>query len=133
MNKALAIYIAISFISIAVLGFIGVAFMNSNHMGCIASTSEGAMCPLGASVIDFINFHFNALKNFSLAVLVSWSMIVALSLLIYFVLDLNSVVGGILPITKPHLTGVSFYDFIPPVKLQLIRWLSFHENSPSFA
>lgn len=132
MNRTIATIIIFSFIGIAVFGFLGIEFMNNHHMGCIASTSQAGMCPESGSPMDFVNFHLNALKNFSVAVLSSLSILAALLVSVLLIVFAEQRRGALASeVTVPHPLRSVFLDFHPPLCAQLTHWLSLHENSPA--
>lgn len=57
------------FISFLGIGIFGFSVMGEGHMDCIATAVQGKMCPEASGSLGFINFHLNAAKFFSTAVL----------------------------------------------------------------
>ena len=98
--------------------------MQSHDGNCILAAAKGIDCPRGNSLIEYLNFHLDAYKDFSLTIL-SY-LLLAFSLFAFF---------------------FAFYLFKPlrPVALRyrtenfhshkrarkLARWHSLHENSPN--
>jgi hypothetical protein len=132
MTRVATIYIVISFVSVAVFGFLGISFMNDHHAACIVSTSSGAACP-GDSPISFINFHLNALKNFSTAVfsgnLFAGLLFLALALL-FVRLGWLTASSSARAVAIPRYFGQPIDRFSAPLKFQLVSWLSLLEFSP---
>lgn len=132
MSRTIATILTISFIGIAIFGFLGIEFMNGHHASCIVSTASGSMCPDSESPLGFINFHFNALKNFSTAVSPSFILLaLSLVLILSFAFGLLREKLRASRITTPRPSGRALLDFRPPLQAQFTHWLSLHENSPS--
>lgn len=70
MRHSLSIFLIVSFLSVAVFGFLGMGMSSHDHTGCIATAVQGGACPEALGAAGFINFHFNAARFFSTAVLV---------------------------------------------------------------
>ena len=134
MTRVITISIIVSFVAIAVFGFFGIEFMTSHHASCIVSTSQGGVCPEGAAPLDYVNFHLNALRNFSTAVFASVSFL-ALSLILVLVFALNLFGERMFApeVTTPRPFGCILTDFSPPLLARLSNWLSLHENSPTLS
>ncbi|KKQ90745.1 MAG: hypothetical protein UT16_C0031G0006 [Candidatus Azambacteria bacterium GW2011_GWA2_39_10] len=69
MKFAFITFLIISFVGVAVFGFVSMIFGDTHNGGCIASNRLGAFCPLN-SVFDFVVFHIGAFKYFSTAIFV---------------------------------------------------------------
>jgi len=130
MKSLLTILLIISFVGVAVFGFVSMIFGDTHNGGCIASNRLGAFCPLN-SVFDFVVFHIGAFKYFSTAIFVFslTLLLVALSFIIFSVLPrpLNN------DEDEDFVFGVQRGKF--PVFLknkEIIRWLSLHIKSPAF-
>lgn len=130
MRKAFAIAVLMGFVAIAVFGF---AAMGSNgghgHNDCIASMANGTECsetPPGT----FDSFHLDAYRNFSLGILataasVLFAALAAWTLAFGFVFELRA--------PLPAFFGGLCLRDRPPERAheKLIRWLAFHETSPT--
>ncbi len=130
MKFAFITFLIISFVGVAVFGFVSMIFGDTHNGGCIASNRLGAFCPLN-SVFDFVVFHIGAFKYFSTAIFVFslTLLLVALSFIIFSVLPrpLNN------DEDEDFVFGVQRGKF--PVFLknkEIIRWLSLHIKSPAF-
>ena len=140
MTRAITISIIVSFVAIAVFGFVGIEFMNSHNETCIVSTSQGGMCPEKSAPLDYINFHMNVLKSFSTAVFHSASMLGAFCVLLVMVLGFFASwrayaaerVAKEKNITMPH-PKAEFSRPSSPLLILFSHWLSLHENSPAFS
>lgn len=116
MNKFLTFFLILGFGALAVFGFLG---MNHGNSGCIAALASG---------IDCLSLnHLDIFKGFSTATLVSFAVLSLFVALVFFAAR---------PIPPPpfvwlRLTAVE--NFASFAKRQFIRWLSLHENSPSFS
>lgn len=124
MKTACTTFLICSFLAVALFG---VFAMNngSGHDGCIAAATQKTPCPEN-NVSEFIAFHLGALKIFSTAVF---------GVLLFAMVLLLGVFAGI-----SHPLGTFASRFAPQEtpRLQLsrwqrrfLRWLAFHENSPS--
>ena len=130
MKFAFITFLIISFVGVAVFGFVSMIFGDTHNGGCIASNRLGAFCQLN-SVFDFVVFHIGAFKYFSTAIFVFslTLLLVALSFIIFSVLPrpLNN------DEDEDFVFGVQRGKF--PVFLknkEIIRWLSLHIKSPAF-
>ena len=128
MKSVFITLLIISFVGVAVFGFISMIFGVDHNGGCIASNRLGALCPINNPLI-FLVFHLGAFKYFSTAVFGT-----VLLLLLF------GIVFSILP--KPlnsdeeedeFIFGRSFFESFCIFKKQLNHWLSLHTNSPTFA
>ncbi|KKS44346.1 hypothetical protein A2567_00515 [Candidatus Azambacteria bacterium RIFOXYD1_FULL_42_11] len=126
MKSAFIIFLIISFLGVAIFGFVSMIFGDIHNGGCIAENRLGAPCPLNGA-FTFVVFHLDAFKYFSTAVL-GVILLILLSGMIFSVLPrpLNGedddfvfqVQGGLFPV-------------LPKIR-RIIRWLSLHINSPDF-
>lgn len=134
--KSLAIILVIlSFVSIAVFGFLG---MNIGHSDCIMKVANGgSICPHD-STLDFIVFHVGALKGFSLAILdFSFLMIAAICLIVSLFLAFYNNLFDIYDCSK--IGNFSLFqkigEFLHSIeKIKLSHWLALSEKrdpSPS--
>jgi len=128
MKFALITLLIISFVGVAVFGFVSMIFGADHNGGCIAVNRLGSLCPINNPLI-FLVFHLGAFKYFSTAVFG------AVLLFLFF-----GIVFSILP--KPlnsdeegdeFVFGRNFFESFCIFKKQLNRWLSLHTNSPTFA
>lgn len=126
MKSAFTTLLIISFLGVAVFGFVSMIFGAQHNGGCIAS-KFGSLCPLN-NPLAFVIFHLGAFKYFSTAVF---------GAVLLFLLFRSSF--SILP--KPlngdeeddeFIFGYNFFDFFYAFKRRLNHWLSLHTNSPSF-
>jgi len=135
MKSAVSAITIIGFVGVAVLGFVA---MNHNsghgHSGCIVAITQGTACPEGSNVITFLNSHFNAFKNFSLATFgenTLNALLLAFVSLLFIGLGFSKAFLFRTPqlaLARHRFTG----SFSPPQKQELIHWLALHENSPAF-
>src|SRR3989344_2844219 len=125
MNSVLAKLLLIGFIAIAVFGFL--AMGHSSGEWCLASAANRAACPAGIS--GAVSFYTNAFKSFSLAVFAAGGMI-----LLAAVFGASSRLATVSLL--PALPQINFYQcpvfFKSFSETRELRWLSLHENSPSF-
>ena len=130
MKSVFIRFLIISFLGVAVFGFVSMVFGDTHNGGCIASSRLGAFCPLN-SAFNFVVFHIDAFKYFSTAVLIFslTSLFVALSFIVFSVLP------------RP-LNNEEDEDFVFKVQREksqillknkkIIRWLLLRINSPAF-
>lgn len=134
MKSVFITFLIISFIGVAVFGFISMIFDHGHNGGCIASNRLGALCPLN-SAFNFIVFHLDAFKYFSTAVFV-------FSLILLFA-ALSFVAFSILPrpLDKDEdddaFAAIRIYELSRMTriikKINFNNWLSLHTNSPALA
>ena len=126
MKFALTTLLIISFVGVAVFGFLSMIIGDMHSGGCIASNGLGAVCPLN-DIFTFVVFHLGAFKYFSTVILVAVLMI------------LFGVIFSVLPrpLDKDEdddfvfsTRSGKFPAFLKSKKI--IRWLSLHINSPAF-
>ncbi|MDP1689397.1 MAG: hypothetical protein Q8L47_04725 [bacterium] len=111
--------------------------MEGTHNACIAATARGESCPLENNLSQVLTYHFDSFRSFSTATL---SDNLSRMLLFLFALTLISGfwvfknIGSILAISTSSQNN---RPFLKPreslFQLNLIHWLSLHENSPSFS
>ena len=132
MKRAFIAFLIISFIAIAVFGFVSIGHTDGN-VGCIAETSQG-VCPMEGSSLGTAFFHLNSFKSFSTALITTDSLIslitIALSALIYALFALSHTSES------PILARVSYKiadkgPIISASKSRILSFLSLFENSPA--
>ena len=128
MKSAFITLLIISFIGVAVFGFLSMIYGDTHNGGCIASSGMNALCPLN-DVFTFVVFHLGAFKYFSTAVLASVLLVL-----------LSGMIFSLLP--RPLLDKDEDDDFVFSTQnrkfpiivksREITRWLSLHINSPAF-
>lgn len=69
MRSILATILTISFVAVAIFGFVAINPNGGRSFnGCIAAASHGGSCPGEESPLNIFDFHINAFKSFSTAV-----------------------------------------------------------------
>ena len=132
--KYLGVLLLIGFVGLAVFGIFSMNYTNGHdHDGCMAATAQGVDCPKEANLIDFVAFHFDAFRGFSLA---TFSESIMSTLLLAFASLLLFSLAFFSPhLFKPPQLAFNKYrfrdSFSPPQKQELIHWLALHENSPA--
>lgn len=131
MKRFLTAALILSFVVIAVFGFLG---MGHGH-GCIATLAQGGECSNSANPFAITLFHLDAFKEFSTAVFgdASVSLISALGILV-FAMGARGLERGVGQITLPVLTARrerSRQSFRAISQEKFSCWLALHENSPS--
>ncbi|MEK7624136.1 MAG: hypothetical protein AAB404_00180 [Patescibacteria group bacterium] len=130
-----AILLIVSFTSVAVLGFLVMTHTNGHNLngGCFVATSRGVDCPKQVNPLDYVSFHLEAFRSFSLAAF-------SANLANIFLLGLASILFiyfSVFPsfFSKQFQFNLGWYNFkacfSSPQKRELARWLALHENSPA--
>ncbi len=126
MKFAFVTLLIISFVGVAVFGFLSMIFGHMHDGGCIASNGINALCPLN-NIFTFVVFHLNVFKYFSTAVQVV-VLLIFLSGMIFSVLPR--------PLDKDEDDDFAFSWHVRKFPIlskskKIIRWLSLHINSPA--
>ena len=136
MNKfILTILLLLTVISLGSLGFFAMGH-HADHDGCIAAVANNVGCAASVSGLQFVAFHLNAFKSFTLGlvnnILIATFFLFALVFAGIFVLFKNRYLELI---QKNHfkIFRYSLELSIVFLEYKLIRWLAIHENSPSSA
>lgn len=133
MKSAFVTLLIISFVGVAVFGFVSMIFGDTHNGGCIASNRLGAFCPLN-STFDFVVFHIDAFKYFSTAIFIFslTLLLTALAFIAFSVLPrpLNNeededIFSAMQTCVLPRITRII-------QKIDFNNWLSLHINSPAF-
>lgn len=133
MKYLLIMALVISFPGIAFLGFADMHHHNEmqNHTAvCLFAASEGVNCPGQSNLLEFLNFHLGALKDYSTSAAASGVLLLIISLL-------TLLASALIKSIPPNLTPASRQSgktgaFFIPERFKFISWLSLLENSPSF-
>ena len=132
MKSLIVAILLAGFVSVAVFGVFGMhAGMRSHDDGCVAATAQWADCPKQASPFDYLTFHLDAYRNFSL---ITFGKSIMNILLLVFA-ALGTVFFSQHFSKPPQLLSQRYRSrdfFSPPQKQKLARWLALHENSPAF-
>lgn len=132
-KSSLSILILFAIVFIAVFGVFSMNMAMEHGQGCWASVANNVVCPESLSPLASVNFHFQALEKFSLAVFQnSWSLFLLLALVFFVFVKIF--------ISKQNLIRNYFYSIFRYANLifklsysKFIYWLSLLENSPSFS
>ena len=128
MKSALTTFLIISFLGVAVFGFVSMIFGNTHNGGCIASNRLGALCPLN-NIFNFVVFHLDAFKYFSTAVFAAASLLLLAGMVFsVFPRPLNDNEDD----DYVFSTQGRKFPILPKIK-EITRWLSLHINSPALA
>ncbi len=84
--KVLSSFLAISFISIAVFGFVGMGHFGS-HDSCLAAAANLGCLDSSDNSLAVANFHIETFKKFSTATLNLYISVLLLSLLFFIILE----------------------------------------------
>lgn len=131
--KCLGTCILVGFVGLAIFGVFWVHGGTQVHDGgCIAAMVQGMDCPKQGSLSDFFAFHLNAFKNFSAVVFGG----IPISLLAVYALAVWCMVRLLWrdALQKPdvaHAAKTRLYAHGFLFQQGLIRWLAFHEHSPT--
>jgi len=125
--------VLLSLISISVFGLF--AMTHGEHSGCIASVSEGIVCPASENNLASLNFHANTFKKLSAAILEFAGLpgilllVIGLAVFLYTRSSFARVpVAAITPVSfsRTRLAGLYATSYSP-----LRYWLALHEQRDS--
>lgn len=128
MTKAVSVSIIAAFVGMAVFSIFLMAMdATAGHGSCLARLANGGACPT-SNLLSYLTFHFDAFKLFSTAIFATG--IISLAFLT-FVFGLPKLAS---PVNNPRFYPRYLNSPKPaaPFKKQLIRWLSLHNQSPSY-
>ena len=128
LRKVFIVLFLGAFFSISLLSFL--AMDSTTHISCLAERMQGTSCPIN-DPFAALAFHLDAFKYFGTAIVGSY--VSALSLLLTLFIGLTALI--IIPKNYPNLSAFSYKRTAPPQTSirKKTRWLSLHENSPSFS
>lgn len=131
-----AVLLLVSFTGIALFGIFGMHIGMQGHSGnCIASILQGVDCPKESGTPEYLFFHLNAYKNFSLATFAENPLTPILLLALLFLAVVAGICSGVFALPQ----FIFSYSKHQPEhinsspKQQLLRWLALHEYSPTFS
>ena len=123
----------------AILGVltIGPAIMDhgvAHSAGCIAAALEGGICPDIMDGLNLVNLHAEAFQTFYSFVSITEAVVLfALAALLVWTWHLSKADRGFEKLKRVWFRLKESTGFVsPPIKIDLLRWFSFHENSPAF-
>ncbi|HLC89674.1 MAG TPA: hypothetical protein VJG65_01810 [Patescibacteria group bacterium] len=131
MKLALITWLLISFIGIAVFGFL-LMFHGTEHLpsGCIAANAAVASCLKDKGGLLIYAFHFDIFRSFSEAILISF--FISLFLAFLFILQTSLWQKNILKVAFPQISLAAEQGVINYLsQRKLSHWLKFHQNSPT--
>lgn len=134
MKLVFATFLLSGFLAISVFGFLAINH-GDKHNVCIAAIAGKMPCLAKEGLLSLINFHLNALKSFSMAVfdLAQITMFnVSFLFLSLVFLGLFFVFRFVPALPKFISSGFDISKLPNLFKRDFIRWLSLHENSPTF-
>lgn len=137
MKGLVATITLLSFVSVAVFGFMGMT-REGGHMTasgtCVASTAQHATCPQDTSSVQFAVFHLTAYKGFSLAAfgesLMSQLLLVCALAFLAVVLAFPSQLHMLSSRVAHYRHQLKDPSFLSHTRA-LVRWIALHENSPA--
>lgn len=136
MKQWLTVLTILSFISIAVFGFMAMGHGNE-HGGeaCLATTINGKGCPKEFGLAGVLNFHLGTFKSFSTAVFAEAASVMYLALVLFAVVIISAIrLQSFSNYKQASFTYRRRYLDQPSAsffKSENFRWLSLHENSPA--
>jgi len=134
MKVLLTIALFLSFLSVAVFGFLAINHGSDKHNACIAAIAGKMPCLAEEGLLSLINFHLNALKSFSMAVF-DLAQISAFNVALIFLSLMflgRLFVSRFIPVLSKFVSpGFEISKQPNLFKINFIRWLSLHENSPT--
>lgn len=123
----------------AVLGVlaIGPAIMDhgtAHSAGCIAAVLDGGICPDLVDGLNLVNLHSEAFHSFYSFISITESVVLfAFASLLVWIWHLSKSDLGAERLKRDWFRFQGLVSFAsPPIKINLLRWFSFHENSPAF-
>src|SRR3989344_3618795 len=131
MKKTLIIWLFLSFIGIAVFGFL-LMFHGAEHLpsGCIAANAAVASCLKDKGGLLTYAFHFGIFRSFSEAILTSF--FISLFLAFLFILQISLWQKNILKVAFPQISLAAEQVGINQLsQRKFSHWLKFHKNSPT--
>jgi len=133
MKRLFVLLIVISFVAIAVFGFLGMDHDNMAGGGCLASAANGSPCPEKANPFAVAFFHLNAFAKFGTALLVENLMLLFSILVALFAI--LTIWGTGFKLQKQELTGFSSFRSLSVQYNSFARkiayWLTLLRNSPA--
>ncbi len=130
MKTGLSILILFAIVSIAIFGAFSMAGMEHGQ-NCWASVAKGVACPESMSPLAAVNFHFDALGKFSLAVFGNTLLLVFL-LAISFLIIARVFIPKEIPFFLRSRFDFNFTEAFSKLnRRNFSRWLSILENSRS--
>ncbi len=125
--------LALSFIGIAIFGFVLFNMVPAHAGGCIASAVGGTACPI--NIADFATHHISALQALTRTIvppIFSWLALLAflLSISVSMVLCYKNVSHQKSEFLRKRLRDLKSNSFYGQQKI--ISWLALFENSPAF-
>ncbi|MEK7076705.1 MAG: hypothetical protein AAB967_00580 [Patescibacteria group bacterium] len=135
MKSWISATVLISFLAIAVFGFLamGEGAMEGAHGRCLTETAAGQVCPVRDSFAAAV-FHLSVFRSFSQVVFGNslFGLLLALGLAAVLAFAQRQRALFILPSLNAGEKRRRFLRYAPiPFTQDLLRWLAFHENSPS--
>ncbi|MEK7525510.1 MAG: hypothetical protein AAB561_00625 [Patescibacteria group bacterium] len=123
----------------AILGVltIGPAIMDhgmAHSAGCIAAVLEGGICPDVMDGLNLVNLHAEAFQTFySFVSITEAAVLFVFASLLVWIWHLSKADLGVAKLKRVWFRLRKSVAFVsPPIKINLLRWFSFHENSPAF-
>ena len=134
MKSLFTTMLLVGFLGVTVFGVFNMHTGMQNHdSNCVAATAQGVNCPKQGGLLEYLTFHLDAYKGFSLAAFgenTSGALSLVFVLLLFIGLAFSSSLH-----CRPTQFNVCRYRFkeffSPPQKQELTRWLALHENSPA--
>jgi hypothetical protein len=107
---------------------------SAHSAGCIAAALEGGICPDVLDGLNLVNMHAEAFQGFYSFISITEAVVMfALASLLVWIWHLSKADLGVARFKRAWFRLRESVDFVsPPIKINLLRWFSFHENSPSF-
>lgn len=133
--RYLGIFLIIGFIGLAVFGFLGMHSEMQDHNGdCAVATVQGGDCPKQSNLFNYITFHLDIFKSFSIAIFEESLLIFILTIVllsIFFGLSklLENLIFFKLNFICSRYRQLELFGLY--AKRKFFHWLAFHENSPS--
>ena len=140
MKHLFVIFMVLSFIGMAVFGFLAMGDHGPGHdLGsCIAALRGEADCSAFGGLIGFASFHLNAFKVFSSANFSTTTAMVLAFFIVAFVFYTASA-GRLLNfgfLKNTSFSAIAYsvgYGFYTQLEQNFKNWFALHENSPTIS
>ena len=137
MKKALTIITVISFVSLAVFGFVGLGHSSFGFSECLSKAQGGGACPGQTNLLEYINFHLGAISSFfnvtignQISIILS---LIGISFVLSFYLFIRSIPKISLVCAPTRQFSRENKSFVSLVELHLLRSSVFYLRPGPFS
>ena len=138
VKNSLTIFIAVTFMGMAVFSFLAMGDHGPGHNvgGCIAVLLGETNCSVFGGLIGFASFHLDAFKFFSSAdfsATTAMGLVFFAAALVFYAASSGRLLN--FEFSKSAFSSVvaysADYGFYTPMEQDFRNWLALHENSPA--